>query len=100
MTDNKAKIQKFTNTNTLELENSTNSFSQEIYDAQLILKELGLYSSVVDGINGNGTKNALKENTKELIDRGGFGSPTYFFKDSMFFGNDRIQLLEEELKIS
>jgi 2-hydroxychromene-2-carboxylate isomerase len=51
-------------------------------------------------INQETTKNALKENTQDLINRGGFGSPTYFFEDSMFFGNDRIQLLEEQLKIS
>ena len=35
-------------------------FSQEIYDAQIILKELGLYTSDVDGLNGPVTKRALK----------------------------------------
>ena len=75
---NKTKIQKYTKTNTLEVENTINSFSQEIYDAQLILKELGLYSSVVDGINGNGTKNALKEfqSKSGLVVDGVLGSKT------------------------
>ena len=35
-------------------------FSQELYDAQLILKELGLYNSTVDGLDGPSTKAALK----------------------------------------
>ena len=54
----------------------------------------------IDFINQETTKNALKKNTQELIDRGGFGSPTYFFEGSMFFGNDRIPLLEEQLKVN
>jgi peptidoglycan hydrolase-like protein with peptidoglycan-binding domain len=37
-----------------------NKYSQEIYDAQIILKKLGLYSSDVDGLNGPGTSRALK----------------------------------------
>ena len=66
-----------------------------------ICEDLSLDSNVfLNFINQETTKNALKKNTQELIDRGGFGSPTYFFKDSMFFGNDRIQLLEEQLNIS
>ena len=66
-----------------------------------ICEDLNIDSNTfLNFINQEKTKSALKENTQELIDRGGFGSPTYFFKDSMFFGNDRIQLLEEQLNIS
>ncbi len=36
------------------------NYSQEIYDAQIILRDLGLYTSVVDGINGPSTKRAIK----------------------------------------
>ena len=36
----------------------------------------------------------LKSNAEELIDRGGFGSPTMFVEDKMFFGNDRMNLVE------
>ena len=43
-------------------------------------------------------KDLLIENTEDLIKRGGFGSPTFFYKDKMFFGNDRLHLLEEALK--
>ena len=40
-------------------------------------------------------KDLLIKNTNELIERGGFGSPTFFYKEKMFFGNDRLHLLEE-----
>ena len=39
-------------------------------------------------------KDELRSNTTELVERGGFGSPTYFLNgDDMFFGNDRIDLM-------
>ena len=38
-------------------------------------------------------KKRLRANTDELIARGGFGSPTMFIGDSMFFGNDRLPLV-------
>ena len=43
-------------------------------------------------------KDRLTENTQELMDRGGFGSPTFFIdQHDMYFGNDRLQLIEEKL---
>ena len=36
-------------------------YSKEIEDAQKTLKELNLYNGEIDGINGNGTKSAIKE---------------------------------------
>ncbi len=42
-------------------------------------------------------KSKLRANTDELIARGGFGSPTMFVDGSMFFGNDRLVLVEWEL---
>ena len=42
-------------------------------------------------------KDLLIKNTNELIERGGFGSPTFFYKEKMFFGNDRLHLLEEAI---
>ena len=42
-------------------------------------------------------KDLLIKNTDELIGRGGFGSPTFFYKEKMFFGNDRLHLLEEAI---
>lgn len=43
-------------------------------------------------------KQRLRENTDELIERGGFGSPTMFLNETdMYFGNDRIALMEARL---
>jgi 2-hydroxychromene-2-carboxylate isomerase len=42
-------------------------------------------------------KEKLRATTQELIDRGGFGSPTIFVDGNMFFGNDRLPLVEFEL---
>jgi 2-hydroxychromene-2-carboxylate isomerase len=43
-------------------------------------------------------KDQLRENTDNLIERGGFGSPTIFInEDDMYFGNDRLQLVKEKI---
>ncbi len=43
-------------------------------------------------------KGRLRANTEELVARGGFGSPTMFVDgDGMYFGNDRIPLVEAAL---
>jgi len=44
-------------------------------------------------------KARLRANVEELIARGGFGSPTMFVDGSMFFGNDRLPLVEHELAV-
>ena len=49
-------------------------------------------------LSSDEAKQSLINNTQELMDRGGFGSPTFFLnKTDMYFGNDRIQLLEKNL---
>jgi 2-hydroxychromene-2-carboxylate isomerase len=43
-------------------------------------------------------KDKLRANTDELIERGGYGSPTMFVNgDDMYFGNDRLPLVERAL---
>ena len=43
-------------------------------------------------------KAALRENTEELMDRGGFGSPTLFVDgDDLYFGQDRLELVRRAL---
>jgi 2-hydroxychromene-2-carboxylate isomerase len=43
-------------------------------------------------------KDRLRQTTEELIARGGFGSPTLFLDgDDMYFGNDRLVLLQQRL---
>jgi 2-hydroxychromene-2-carboxylate isomerase len=48
-------------------------------------------------ITSQEAKDLLIKNTDKLIERGGFGSPTFFYKGKMFFGNDRLHLLEEAI---
>jgi 2-hydroxychromene-2-carboxylate isomerase len=64
-----------------------------------VVEELGWSSDqFISFINLESTKEALKQNTEELAKRGGFGSPTIFVDDeNMFFGNDRLNLIEELL---
>ena len=42
-------------------------------------------------------KERLRVNTDEVIARGGFGSPTMFVGDDMYFGNDRLPLVRAAL---
>jgi 2-hydroxychromene-2-carboxylate isomerase len=43
-------------------------------------------------------KDLLMSNSAQLIEKKGFGSPTFFYRDQMFFGNDRLHLLEEAIR--
>lgn len=50
-------------------------------------------------INSQPYKDRLRANTDELIERGGYGSPTLFINgDDMYFGNDRLLLVEARLR--
>jgi 2-hydroxychromene-2-carboxylate isomerase len=42
-------------------------------------------------------KARLRSNTEELIERGGFGSPSMFVGGKLFFGNDQLPVVEQEL---
>ena len=53
--------------------------------------EANAFRSLVDDPE---IKEALKVATAEAVDRGAFGAPTFFWRDQMFFGNDRLNLLE------
>ncbi len=43
-------------------------------------------------------KNRLRANTEEAVARGAFGAPTFFFGDDLYFGEDRLFLIEARLK--
>ncbi len=50
------------------------------------------------GIAQQEQKDRLRENTAELMRRGGFGSPTMFVdRKDMYFGNDRLELVRAAL---
>lgn len=42
-------------------------------------------------------KARLMANTQAAHDRGAFGAPTFFVRDEMFFGKDRLREVEEEI---
>ncbi|MEO0883821.1 MAG: 2-hydroxychromene-2-carboxylate isomerase [Pseudomonadota bacterium] len=65
----------------------------EIFDE--ICQRCGLDAVELNAaIADRSAKDKLRANTDDLIARGGFGSPTMFVGDSMYFGNDRLPLVE------
>ena len=60
-----------------------------------IAKSVGMDSEqLVEHIANGELQKQVEENTVELIRRGGFGTPSMFIGDQLFFGNDRIPLVE------
>ncbi|MFT6052831.1 MAG: 2-hydroxychromene-2-carboxylate isomerase [Halioglobus sp.] len=50
-------------------------------------------------ISDQSYKDKLRSTTDELIERGGYGSPTFFINETdMYFGNDRLPLIEHRLE--
>jgi 2-hydroxychromene-2-carboxylate isomerase len=55
--------------------------------------------ALLAGIEAPAIKDRLRANTQEVMDRGGFGSPTMFVGgDDMYFGNDRLPLVRAALQ--
>jgi 2-hydroxychromene-2-carboxylate isomerase len=67
---------------------------------EAILRKVGLDPApLFAAIEQQAVKDKLRANTQELIDRGGFGSPTMFVNGTdMYFGNDRLPLLRAALE--
>ena len=65
-----------------------------------ICRQVGLdVEGFLDAIVDPQYKDLLRQNTDELIARGGYGSPTIFINgDDMYFGNDRLPLVEHRLR--
>ncbi len=62
-----------------------------------VLDRAGLPTgAIVSEIQSPDVKQALIDTTQELVDRGGFGIPTFFVGSAMFFGKDRLREIEEE----
>jgi 2-hydroxychromene-2-carboxylate isomerase len=52
---------------------------------------------IVERTGEQAVKDRLRAHTDEAVERGAFGSPTFFLGEEMFFGNDRLDFLEERL---
>ena len=48
-------------------------------------------------IQEDGVKQALIAATQEAVERGAFGAPTFFVGQEMFFGQDRLDFLDDAL---
>jgi 2-hydroxychromene-2-carboxylate isomerase len=59
-----------------------------------LLSEVGIDPLLIDG---DEIKNQLRANAGEAVSRGAFGAPTFFVGDEMFWGNDRLDFVEEAL---
>jgi len=60
------------------------------------LEESGLESErIIELAQTPKVKDELLENTRQSVERGAFGSPTFFVGDEIFFGKDRLRDVEE-----
>jgi len=59
-----------------------------------LLEEAGIDPALIDGDN---IKHQLRANADEAVSRGAFGAPTFFVNGEMFWGNDRLEFVEEAL---
>lgn len=56
-----------------------------------VLSEIGVAAqAVIDGAFADERKNLLREATSEAQSAGIFGAPTFFVRNEMFWGNDRL----------
>lgn len=89
------------------------AYIETIYDALWTQeKNLGEMETVVDCLKANGLdsdalltlsqdaeiKQQLITNTEQAVERGAFGAPTLFMNGEMYFGQDRLDFIEEQLK--
>jgi 2-hydroxychromene-2-carboxylate isomerase len=54
--------------------------------------------TVVQAIDAQETKDALRAATDEAVARGAFGAPAMFAGDELYWGNDRLDQLEQALR--
>ncbi len=61
---------------------------------QRLLAEVEIEPALIEG---DDIKNQLRANMDEAVSRGAFGVPAIFVNDEMFWGNDRLDFVEEAL---
>ncbi len=68
---------------------------KDVTDPEVVAAATGADAVAQAGTVG---KPALLEMTQEAMDRGAFGLPAFFVGDELFFGHDRLDLLEAFLQ--
>jgi 2-hydroxychromene-2-carboxylate isomerase len=67
-------------------------------EVRKVLERAGLDA---EGLNAGAqtpeVKDQLKATTEEAVARGAFGAPTFFVGDELYFGNDRLDFVEDAL---
>jgi 2-hydroxychromene-2-carboxylate isomerase len=67
--------------------------------AAAAMREAGLDADAILAVaESQEAKDRLKATTEEAVSRGAFGAPTFFVGDEMFFGQDRLDWVEEALR--
>lgn len=59
-----------------------------------ILAELNLPIDPEEAASDRAHRRALKANTKQLLELGGWGVPSFVYEGELLFGHDRLELLE------
>ncbi|MGC1400349.1 2-hydroxychromene-2-carboxylate isomerase, partial [Candidatus Binatus sp.] len=59
-----------------------------------LLGEVGIEPALIES---DDIKNRLRANVDEAVSRGAFGAPTFFVNREMFWGNDRLDFVEEAI---
>lgn len=68
----------------------------EVVVAALSESELPV-QTIMEGIQDPEVKARLIDNTEAAVERGVFGSPSFFVGDELFFGKDKLGEVEEEI---
>lgn len=75
--------------------------SQDLGDEAVLRKLLAQagvpVTELITAAERQDVKDALRYNTERAVERGVFGAPTFFVGDEMFWGNDRLDFVEEAL---
>ncbi len=74
---------------------------QDMGNPEVVAEVLGRHgfdaAELLQKINDPAVKDRLRQITEQAIERGVFGAPTMFVGDEMFFGQDRLDFVEEAL---
>ncbi len=97
----------------LEVQGKTASFARKLFNrlwttgdngnspevlAEMLTAEGADAAAVLAEAASEPIKQRLRDNTDELVKRGGYGLPTLFVGEEMFVGNDRLMFVEAAVK--
>ena len=64
-----------------------------------VAREIGLDpNEFVEACESESTKSELIDQTQAALDRGVFGAPSFYIGDELYWGKDRMEFIEDELR--